>query len=59
MRKALTEFQAAALFIVADAQGLGPRYQRWYPMVFLVTAVALGILILSITQRLWRLIRQS
>ena len=48
----------AALFIVADAQGLGPRYQRWYPMVFLVTAVALGILILSITQRLWRLIRQ-
>jgi nitrogen fixation/metabolism regulation signal transduction histidine kinase len=48
----------AALFIVADAQGLGPRYQRWYPMVFLATAVALGILILGIAQRVWRLIRQ-
>ncbi len=48
----------AALFIVADAQGLGPRYQRWYPMVFLANAVALGLLLFAIAQRLWKLVSQ-
>mgnify|MGYP001179689866 CR=1 FL=1 len=48
----------SALFIVADAQGLGPRYQRWYPVVFLATAVALALLLFSIAQRLWKLTRQ-
>ena len=46
------------LYIVAGAQGLGPRYTRWYPAVFIATLTTLLVLTLAITQRLWRLRRQ-
>lgn len=46
------------LYVVAGAQGLGPRYTRWYPAVFIATLTALLLLTVAIVQRLWRLRRQ-
>ena len=46
------------LFVVAGAQGLGPRYTRWYPAVFILTLAALLVLTVAIVNRLWRLRRQ-
>lgn len=48
----------AGLYVVAGAQGLGPRYARWYPAVFVATLLALLTLALLIANRLWRLRRQ-
>ncbi len=48
----------SGLYIVAGAQGLGPRYTRWYPAVFIATLTTLLLLTLAIVQRLWRLRRQ-
>ncbi|HPA00915.1 MAG TPA: HAMP domain-containing protein [Chiayiivirga sp.] len=48
----------AGLYLVAGAQGLGPRYARWYPAVFAFTLAALALLSLAIGLRLWRLRRQ-
>lgn len=48
----------AGLYTVADAQGLGPRYARWYPVVFAVTLASILILSVAIALRLWRLRRQ-
>lgn len=48
----------AGLYLVADAQGLGPEYARWYPAVFIATLIALALLTLAIINRLWRLRRQ-
>ncbi|MCX7557610.1 HAMP domain-containing protein, partial [Xanthomonadaceae bacterium JHOS43] len=55
---ALLVLLLGGLYLVADAQGLGPRYARWYPAVFIATLIALTVLALAITQRLWRLRRQ-
>lgn len=46
------------LYVVAGAQGLGPRYTRWYPAVFIATLTALALLTVAIALRLWRLRRQ-
>lgn len=55
---ALLVLLLGGLYLVADAQGLGPRYARWYPAVFIATLVALALLTLAIANRLWRLRRQ-
>ena len=55
---ALLVLLLAGLYLVADAQGLGPAYARWYPAVFIATLVALALLTLAIINRLWRLRRQ-
>ena len=46
------------LYVVAGAQGLGPRYTRWYPAVFVSTLAALLVLAVAIAGQLWRLRRQ-
>ena len=46
------------LYLVAGAQGLGPRFTRWYPAVFIATLAALLVLTAAIINRLWRLRRQ-
>lgn len=48
----------AGLYLVAGAQGLGPRFTRWYPAVFIATLAALLVLTLAIINRFWRLRRQ-
>ena len=55
---ALLVLLLGGLYLVADAQGLGPGYARWYPAVFIATLVALALLTLAIVLRLWRLRRQ-
>ena len=47
-----------ALYLAADAEGLGPRYAAWYPYVFVLAAVALLLIVAAIAQRLWRLLAQ-
>ncbi len=48
----------AALYLAADAEGLGTGYARFYPYVFLIAGIALGLLALAILQRLLWLRRQ-
>jgi nitrogen fixation/metabolism regulation signal transduction histidine kinase len=48
----------AALYLAADAEGLGVGYARYYPFVFVAAAAALGLLALAIVQRLLWLRRQ-
>lgn len=48
----------AALYLAADAEGLGVGYARYYPFVFIAAAAALGMLALAIVQRLLWLRRQ-
>jgi len=47
-----------ALYMAADAEGLGARYARYYPYVFVAAAAALLLIAVAIGNRLWRLLRQ-
>jgi len=55
---ALLALILAALYLAADAEGLGQGYARYYPFVFVIAALALAALSAAILQRLWRLRRQ-
>lgn len=48
----------SALYLAADAEGLGQGYARYYPFVFVVAATAGLALTAAILQRLWRLRQQ-
>lgn len=48
----------SALYLAADAEGFGQDSARYYPYVFVGAALALGLLLLAIVARLWRLRRQ-
>ena len=48
----------SALYLAADAEGLGQAQARFYPYVFVGAAAALALLALAIAARLWRLRRQ-
>jgi nitrogen fixation/metabolism regulation signal transduction histidine kinase len=47
-----------ALYLAADAEGLGARFARYYPWVFVASGAALVLLALAIVQRLLWLRRQ-
>lgn len=47
----------AALYLAADAEGLGAGYERFYPYVFGGAALAVLVLGLAILQRIVRLLR--
>ncbi len=55
---ALLVLLLSSLYLAADAEGLGQGYARYYPYVFVATAVALVALGLAIANRLWRLRQQ-
>ncbi len=55
---ALALLMLSALYLAADAEGLGQGYARYYPFVFVIAALALLALTVAILQRLWRLRRQ-
>ena len=48
----------AALYLAADAEGLGTRYARYYPFVFVAASAALLLIAAAIASRLWTLLRQ-
>jgi nitrogen fixation/metabolism regulation signal transduction histidine kinase len=52
---ALLTLILSALYIAADAEGVDPRYARFYPYAFVLAAAALLALTAAIAQRLWRL----
>ena len=52
---ALIVLLLVAMYLAADAEGLGARYARFYPWVFVGAALALALLAIAILQRLWRL----
>lgn len=54
---ALIVLVLAALYLAADAEGLGPGLASWYPYVFVAAAVAAAALAVAIVQRLRRLRR--
>lgn len=47
-----------ALYLAADAEGLGTRYARYYPYVFVAASLALLLLAAAIAARLLRLLGQ-
>ncbi|MBD8525208.1 sensor histidine kinase [Pseudomarimonas arenosa] len=47
----------AALYLAADAEGLGAGYERFYPYVFGAVALAALVLGIAIVQRILRLLR--
>ena len=55
---ALLVLLLSALYLAADAEGLGQDYARYYPYVFIAAALALVMLGLAIANRLWRLRQQ-
>ena len=55
---ALLVLLLSALYLAADAEGLGQNYARYYPYVFIAAALALVLLGLAIANRLWRLRQQ-
>lgn len=54
---ALLVLVLTALYLAADAEGLGPGFAGWYPYVFMAAALALLLLGAAIVQRLRRLRR--
>mgnify|MGYP001191782804 CR=1 FL=1 len=48
----------SAMYLAADAEGLGANYAHYYPLVFVAAALALLLLALAIGSRLWKLRRQ-
>jgi nitrogen fixation/metabolism regulation signal transduction histidine kinase len=55
---ALLVLLLSALYLAADAEGLGQNYARYYPYVFVGATLALLLLALAIANRLWRLRQQ-
>ncbi|HET6604701.1 MAG TPA: ATP-binding protein [Xanthomonadaceae bacterium] len=45
----------AALYLAADAEGLGAGYAAYYPYVFVAAAVAVALIVAAIARRLLRL----
>ena len=55
---ALIVLLLVAMYLAADAEGLGARYAQFYPYVFVAAALALAMLAIAIVLRLWRLRQQ-